>query len=160
MINYKSLFYQMISRFFFLARFSLMNEGHANECVPNQRSFIMKIKIEDIRDIAKLLGTIRLAAKGDFEIAKDLLDEVLTRLAHVAKERGIAIRIVSPSGERIVEFTVSGTMAGAALGYYVGQLPGALIGAVAGGVAGYFVAHTTLVMDHSDGDDHVLIQIA
>lgn len=120
----------------------------------------MQIKIEDIRDIAKLLGTVRLAAKGDFQIAKELLDQVLSRLARVAKEHRIAIKIVSPSGEGILEFTAYGIIAGAALGYYVGQIPGALIGAVAGGAAGYFAAHMTLVMDRTDGGDHVSIKIA
>ncbi len=120
----------------------------------------MQIKIEDIRDIAKLLGTIRASAKGDFKIAKELLDEVLTRLSHVAKESGIAIRVVAPSGERIIEFTGYGIMAGAALGYYIGQIPGAVVGAVAGGLTGHFAAHLTLVMDRRDGDQHVLIKIS
>lgn len=120
----------------------------------------MQFNIEDAKDIGKLLGTVGLMAKGEFKIAKELLDEVLTRLARVARERGIAIRIVSPSGERIIEFTAYGIIAGAALGYYIGQLPGALIGAVAGGVAGYFASHMTLVMDRPGGGDHVSIKIA
>ncbi len=120
----------------------------------------MQFNIEDVRDIAKLLGAVRLMAKGEFKIARDLFAEVLTRLDRIAKERGIAIRIVSPSGERIIEFTTYGIIAGAALGYYIGQLPGAVIGAVAGGVAGYFAAHTTLVMDRLGDGDHISIKIA
>jgi hypothetical protein len=120
----------------------------------------MQIKIEDVRDIGKLLATIRLAAKGDFRIATELLDQVLARLALVAKEHKIAIKVVSPSGERILEFTTCGVIAGAALGFYVGQIPGALIGGVAGGVVGYFAAHMTVVMDHPKGDDHFSITIA
>ena len=120
----------------------------------------MQFNIEDSKDIAKLLGAVRLMAKGDFKIATKLLDEVLTRLARVARERGIAIRVVSPSGERIIEFTAYGIIAGATFGYYVGQLPGAVIGAVAGGVAGYFAAHMTLVMDRPGGGDLVSIKIA
>ena len=120
----------------------------------------MRFNIEDAKDIGKLLATVRLMARGEFRIAKELLDEVLARLARVARERGIAIRIVSPSGERIIEFTAYGIIAGAALGYYIGQFPGAVIGAVAGGIAGYFAAHMTLVMDRPDGGDHVSIKIA
>ena len=120
----------------------------------------MQFNIEDVRDIAKLLGAIRLMAKGKFKVTKELLDDVLTRLHRAAKERGIAIKIVSPFGERIVEFTAHGVIVGAVLGFYVGQLPGALIGAVVGGVAGYCTAHTTLVMDRPDDTDHVIIQIA
>jgi len=120
----------------------------------------MQFNIEDAQDIAKLLGTVRLMAKGEFKIAKELLDEVLTRLDRVARERGIAIRIVAPSGERIIEFTAYGIVAGAALGYYIGQLPGALIGAVAGGVASYFAAHMTLVMDRPGGGEHLSVKIA
>lgn len=121
---------------------------------------IMQIKIDDVRDIAKLLGTIRLAAKGDFKIARDLLDEVLTRLARVAKEHRIAIKIISPSNERILELTGCGIIAGATLGYYFGQLPGAVVGAVAGGVSGYFVSHMTIVMDRRDGGNFVSLNIA
>lgn len=120
----------------------------------------MQIEIQDIRDIAKLIGTIRLAAKGDFKIAAELLDEVLVRVARIAKERGIAIRIVAASGERIIEFTGYGIIAGAALGYYIGQFPGAVLGAVAGGVAGYVAAHMTLVIDRRDDDGHLLINVA
>jgi hypothetical protein len=120
----------------------------------------MQIKIDDVRDIAKLLGTIRLAAKGDFQIARELLDEVLARLAQVAKEHGIAIKIVSPSNERILELTGCGIIAGAALGFYVGQLPGAVVGAVAGGVTGYFVSHMTIVMDRRDDGNFVSLNIA
>jgi hypothetical protein len=120
----------------------------------------MQFNIEDAHDIGKLLGVVRLMAKGEFKIAKELLDEVLTRLGRVARERGIAIRIVAPSGERIIEFTASGIVAGAALGYYIGQLPGALIGAVAGGVASYFAAHMTLVMDRPGGGGHLSVKIA
>jgi len=138
---------------------AMMLASHKSVC-DEPKEIIMQIKIEDIRDIAKLLGTIRLAAKGDFKIAKDLVDDVLTRLAKVAKERRIAIKIVSPSGERIIEFTAYGIMVGAALGYYIGQVPGAVIGAVAGGVAGYFAAHMTLVMDSPDGGDHFSLKIA
>jgi uncharacterized membrane protein len=119
----------------------------------------MQFHIEDAKDIGKLLGIVRLAAKGEFKIAKELLDEVLASLASVARERGIAIRIVSPSGERIIELTAYGIIAGTALGYYVGQLPGAVIGAVAGGLAGYFAAHMTLVMDRPGGSDHISIKI-
>ena len=120
----------------------------------------MKFNIEDVRDIAKLLGAIRVMARGEFKVSKDLLDEVLARLCRVAKERGITIKIVSPSGERIVEFTAYGIIVGAVMGFYFGQLPGAFIGAVVGGVAGYCTAHTTLIMDHSDDADHVVVQIA
>jgi hypothetical protein len=120
----------------------------------------MKFSIEDVSDIAKLLGAIRVMARGEFKVSKELIDEVLTRLYHVAKERGIAIKIVSPSGERIIEFTAHGVIIGAMVGFYVGQLPGALIGAVMGGVAGFCAAHVTLVMDRTDDTDHVTIQIA
>ena len=84
----------------------------------------MLFNIEDVRDIAKLLGAIRLMAKGEFKVEKELLDNVLTRLHHAAKERGIAIKIVSPSGERIVEFTANGVIVGAVVGFYIGQIPG------------------------------------
>ncbi|WP_167242576.1 glycine zipper domain-containing protein [Burkholderia sp. Cy-637] len=120
----------------------------------------MQFNIEDVRDIAKLLGAIRVMAKGKFKVSKELLDEVLTRLHSIAKERGIAIKIVSPSGERIIEFTAHGVIVGAMVGFYVGQLPGALIGAVVGGFAGYCAAHTRLVMDRPDDSDHVVVQIA
>ena len=120
----------------------------------------MQFNIEDVSDIAKLIGAIRVMAKGEFKVAKELLDEVLMRLHRAAKERGIAIKIVSPSGERIVEFTAHGVIVGAVVGFYVGQLPGALIGAAVGAVAGYCAAHTTLVMDRPDDTDHVVVQIA
>lgn len=120
----------------------------------------MQFNIEDAKDIAKLLGTVRLMAKGEFKIAKELLDEVLTRLYRVARERGIAIKIVAPSGERIIEFTAYGIVAGAALGYYIANLPGALFGAVLGGAAGNFAAHMTLVMDRPGDSDHISIKIA
>jgi hypothetical protein len=143
-----------------LARFSHSGWCHANGCVLNQKESIMQFNIEDAKDIAKLLGTVRLMAKGEFKIAEELLDELLARLARVARERGIALRIVSPSGERIIEFTAYGIIAGAALGYYIGQFPGAVIGAVTGGLAGYSAAHMTLVMDRPGDGDHVLIKIA
>lgn len=120
----------------------------------------MQFTIEDVRDIAKLLGAIRVMAKGEFSVAKELLDDVLTRLYHAAKERGIAIKIVSPSGEKIIEFTAHGVIVGAMVGFYVGQLPGALIGAVVGGIAGYCAAHTTLVMDRPDDTENVVVRIA
>ncbi len=121
---------------------------------------IMLFNIEDVRDIAKLLGAIRLMAKGEFKVTKELLDDVLTRLHHAAKERGIAIKIVSPSGERIVEFTANGVIVGAVVGFYIGQIPGALIGAALGGVTGYCIAHTTLIMDRPENSDHFIFSIA
>lgn len=119
----------------------------------------MKINIDDVNDIGKLIGAIRVMAKGEFKVGKELLDDVLTRLSRVAKERGIAIKIISPSGERIVEFTVGGVIVGAALGFYIGQLPGSLIGAALGGVTGFCAAHMTLVMDTPSNTDHVIITI-
>lgn len=120
----------------------------------------MQFKIEDVRDIVKLIGAIRVMAKGEFKVAEELFDEVLMRLHRAAKERGIAIKIVSPSGDRIIEFTAYGIIVGAVVGFYVGQLPGALIGAVVGGVSGYCSAHTTLIMDHPDDTGHFVVKIA
>ena len=120
----------------------------------------MKFKIDDVRDIAKLIGALRLMSKGEFKVSKEMLEEVLARLHRFAIERGITIKIISPSGERIIEFTAKGIIVGAALGFYLGQLPGALIGAVIGGVAGYCASHMILVMENTNGADHVVIQVA
>ena len=119
----------------------------------------MQFNIEDVRDIAKLLGAIRVMARGEFKVTEELLDEVLARLHRAAKERGIAIKIISPSGQRIIEFTAHGIIVGAMMGFYIGQIPGALAGAIIGGVAGYCAAHTTLVMDRPDDSGHVVVQI-
>lgn len=118
----------------------------------------MNIEIDDVRDITKLLVAIRLMVKGKFRVTKDVLEEVLVRLYHFAKERGICIEIISPSGERIVEFTRRGIIVGAIAGYCLGQLPGALIGAVVGGMAGYCAAHVTLVVPSHEGSGHVIIE--
>jgi hypothetical protein len=120
----------------------------------------MQFNIEDVRDIGKLLGVLRSMARGEFKVAKEVFDETLMRLHHAVKERGIDIIIISPSGERIIEFTARGIIVGAIAGFYVGQIPGALIGAVVGGFTGYCAAHMTLVMDLSDDADHVVFRIA
>lgn len=121
---------------------------------------IMVFNIDDVRDISKLISVIRLMIKGKFKISGEIVDQVLTRLHRYAQENGVVIKIVSPSGERIVEFTSYGIVIGAALGFYIGQLPGALIGCVIGGVAGFWSAHVKLVMDCSDDDNDIVMSVA
>lgn len=133
--------------------------AHTNGYVGNLKESMM-FNIEDTFDIAKLVGAIRLMAKGKFKVNKELLDEVLTYLHRVAKERGIGIKIVTPSGEKVIEFTATGVIVGAMLGFYIGQISGALIGAIVGGFTGYCAAHMTIVMDRSDDTDHLIFQIA
>jgi hypothetical protein len=119
----------------------------------------MNITIKSIADIGKLLGAIRLAAKGDVKIATGLLDEALSHLSRLAKENGISIKIVAPSGERLMVFTASGAIAGAAVGYIIGQLPGAVFGAVVGGALGYGAAHATLVMDRPGNGEYITLKL-
>lgn len=120
----------------------------------------MTFTIKDAADIGKLIGMIRLAAKGDISIAVELLDEVLARLSRFARENGISIKIVTPTGEHVMVFTACGAIAGAAGGFIVGALPGALFGAVAGAAAGYFAAHATLVMDRPGNGGQVMLSLA
>lgn len=113
----------------------------------------MMLNIDDVRDISKLFGMIRLVVTGEYKVARELLDELLPRLQRYAKQHRISIEIISPTGERLIAFTAGGILLGALFGFYFGQLPGALAGVVIGGIAGFCGAHTTLVMnDRLEGD--------
>jgi hypothetical protein len=119
----------------------------------------MNFKIDDVRDISKMLGILRMMGKGEFKIAAELLDETIARVHRFAKEHGMSIQIISPTGERIIEFTAAGILLGAAAGFYLGNIPGALLGAAVGGIAGRLASHVTLVMDRHGANDWALIKI-
>ncbi|MDA8119368.1 MAG: glycine zipper domain-containing protein [Gammaproteobacteria bacterium] len=119
----------------------------------------MQFAIEDARDIAKLIGAIRVNAPGEFKVDMELVKDTLERLYRFAKERGIRIKLASPSGERLLEFTACGVIIGASVGYYIANVPGALVGAAVGGLAGCLAAHVTIVMDRQDCADAILFKL-
>jgi hypothetical protein len=124
------------------------------------RNKIMAFKIDDVADIAKLIGALKLMVSGEFKISKDVLKDVVVRLHRFAKENGVAIKIIDPSGERVIEITAAGIAMGSIIGLYSAGIPGALVGAVIGGIAGFAIAHITLTMSSIDGDDHVIVHTA
>jgi hypothetical protein len=121
---------------------------------------IMSFSINSANEISKLLAFIRVAARGEFRMQKELMGEALLRLQKIAREQDIHIEVVSPSGERIVEFTTYGVMIGSAIGYWLANVPGAIIGAAVGGMIGRTAAHLTIVMNIDDDPSAVIMSIA
>jgi hypothetical protein len=120
----------------------------------------MAFKIDDVADIAKLIGALKLMVSGEFKISKDVLKDVVVRLHRFAKENGVTIKIIDPSGERVLEITAAGIAMGSIIGLYFAGIPGALVGAAIGGIAGFSIAHITLTMSSIDDDDHVIVHTA
>lgn len=118
----------------------------------------MAIKIEHIADIAKLMGGLKLAVSGEFKISKKVLEDVLVRVHEFAKENGVSIKIISPTGEKILEFTGAGIILGSIIGGYLGGIPGALGGAVVGAISGFVAAHITLTMSSTGSSEYVVLR--
>lgn len=116
----------------------------------------MIFKIDDVADITKLIGALKLMVKGEFVVSKELLDQVINKLRQFAREKGVTIKVISPSGERILIVTSIGAVLGSLVGLYFGGAPGAFLGAVVGGGVGFSLTHITLVMSTLDcGDVHL-----
>jgi|RifCSPlowO2_12_1023861.scaffolds.fasta_scaffold200398_1 uncharacterized membrane protein len=115
----------------------------------------MVIKIEDVMDVAKLIGALRLMVKGEYVVSKDVIATVINRLQQFAKENGVSIKVQSPSGNRILEITATGAVIGAMVGFYFAGVPGACVGAAIGAGLGFSAASFTLVMS-PQGDDYFL----
>jgi len=119
----------------------------------------MRITIENIEDIGKLLGAVRLACKGEVRIAAKAFTDVWARFQVFLEQNDMSLQAISPSGNRLMICTAGGAIVGAAIGFFAGALPGALVGALSGGAAGYFTAHITIAIGEAGGGDYVSLTL-
>lgn len=108
----------------------------------------MAINILDESSISKLLAFLRANAHGEFTVNADLLQTLLQKVNKFAREQGITISVVAPSGDRKVICSAVGAIACAAFGFGLAGLPGAGVGLVIGAAAGFATAHLTLTVEH------------
>lgn len=105
----------------------------------------MTIDIKKIADIDKLFPFLRVAAKGKFNVADSLVQELIDRVGAWVADKDIHVEFRSPSGARIAAFTGAGVTCGIATGLIARLHPFALIAAVvAGAAAGYAAAHVSI----------------
>lgn len=116
----------------------------------------MTFKIDDVADIGKVIGCLKLAVSGDFKISKEILKDVLDQIQSFATKNGVSIKIISPSDGRELVFTGSGIVLGSLVGLSIAGLPGAVGGAIVGGVLGYAAAHITITMSTLNDGNHVI----
>lgn len=97
----------------------------------------MSISINTAADIAKILAFMKAQAPKDFNIRRELLEEVIRLIRAFAKKNKVSVSIKSQSRGHVKVFTAGGIVVGAAAGYAVASVPGAVIGGALGGALGF-----------------------
>lgn len=119
----------------------------------------MRIDINTLLDVPKLLAFLRGRSPSEFRIPRELMEEVLRQVKGFAKRHRIKCEIVAPQEHRVHAFTAGGILLGAVAGFTKGGAVGAAVGAAFGAVAGYYCAHLVLhITPREDGDFVVTVQ--
>lgn len=107
----------------------------------------MKFNIDNAARISTLLAFIRAAAKGEFNVPKELIAEVMKRCSEFARKHGIQIHFKGRKPQQLLTYVSVGTAIGAAAGFVLGAGSGAAGGALVGAAVGAALSHVAITVD-------------
>ena len=111
------------------------------------------IRIDNAKQLYKLLSFLRGGGKAEFEFPTELAQQVIDTIKGYAKEQGVSFHYVSPSGEKIAACTAIGAAGGIAMAaFFTNPVAALLLGGLAGGALGYGAAHIDVEFSKAQAD--------